>query len=41
MLYATALFTELRAGKLAGLLRSNVNIDRRLIAVKHSVGVPT
>ena len=36
VLYATAIYTGMRAGEIAGLAWQNVDFDRRLIAVEHS-----
>lgn len=40
-LYATAIYTGMRAGELAGLLWSDVDFDRRLICVQRSFDGPT
>lgn len=40
-MYATGVYTGLRAGELAGLQWGDVNFDRRLIAVQRSFGGPT
>lgn len=40
-LYATAIYTGLRAGELAGLRWAHVDFDRRLITVQHSYLGPT
>lgn len=40
-IFATAIFTGMRAGELAGLLWENVDLDRRLITVAHSYAGPT
>lgn len=40
-LYATAVFTGMRAGELAGLHWADVNLDSRLIAVRYSFEGPT
>ncbi len=39
--YATAIYTGLRAGELAGLLWANIDFERRLITVQRSFGGPT
>lgn len=41
ILYATAVFTGMRAGELAGLRWSDVDLDRRLITVQRSFLGPT
>jgi len=40
-LYATAVYTGLRAGKLAGLRREDIDLERRLITVQRSFDGPT
>lgn len=40
-IYATALFTGMRAGELAGLRWDDINFDRRLITVQRSYNGPT
>jgi integrase len=40
-LYATAVYTGLRAGEVAGLLWADVDLDRRLITVQRSFEGPT
>ena len=40
-LYATAVFTGMRAGELAGLQWDDVDLERRLITVQHSYTGPT
>jgi len=41
MLYATAIYTGMRAGELAGLLWEDVDFERRLITVQRSFDGPT
>ncbi len=41
ILYATAIYTGMRAGELAGLRWSNVNFERRMITVQRSYENPT
>jgi integrase len=41
VLYATAIFTGMRAGELAGLLWTDIDLDRRIITVQRSFKGPT
>lgn len=41
MLYATAIYTGMRAGELAALERGDINLERRLITVQRSFDGPT
>jgi len=40
-LYATAIYTGMRAGELAGLRREDIDLERRLITVQRSFDGPT
>lgn len=41
LVYATAIYTGMREGEIAGLKWSDINFDKRLITVRHSYEGPT